>query len=78
MELRVSLLIIGGLIILAIYLVNRRNLPSEERHATVRRASRWSELWQSLRDRCCPNPQHQSRKHIHLSARLWTPVNSIN
>ena len=51
MDLRVSLLIIGGLIILAIYLVNRRNLPTEERHASVSRRNRWSELWQSLRER---------------------------
>lgn len=51
MDLRVSLLIIGGIIILAIYLISRRNLPTRERHASIPRASRWSDLWQSLRDR---------------------------
>ncbi|MBI1423135.1 MAG: hypothetical protein GC149_06690 [Gammaproteobacteria bacterium] len=49
MDLRVSLLIIGGLIILAIYLISRRNVPSEERHASYTRPSLWPQWREKLR-----------------------------
>ena len=49
MDLRVSLLIIGGLIILAIYLISRRNVPSEARHASYNKPSRWPQWREKLR-----------------------------
>jgi len=51
MDLRVSLLIIGGLIVLAIYLASQRHIPSEERHASMTRKKYGFRLWQALRQR---------------------------
>jgi len=57
MDLRVSLLIIGGLIILAIYLFSRRGLPVGGRRARTTLKNRWSELWQGLRTRLQPKSE---------------------
>lgn len=57
MALRVSLLIIGGLIILAIYLFSRKMIPAGERHARRTRVKRSISLWQNLLDRLRPKSE---------------------
>lgn len=54
--LRVSLLIIGGLLILAIYIYGRRNLQRDERRFASRRAGMWSALTGHIRKRFQPQP----------------------
>lgn len=64
MDLRVSLLIIGGLIILAIYLFSRRGLSAgEQRQARTTRAIPWASLWQSLRSRLQPKSEFAQEEH---------------
>jgi cell division protein ZipA len=51
MDLRVSLLIIGGLIVLAIYLYDRRHLQEDNRRLPITQSKFWSDLLQRVRTR---------------------------
>lgn len=73
MDLRVSLLVIGGLIILAIYLFSRRGLPAADRHARVARSNRWSELWQWLRARLKNRSAPQEQEAFTPTAPVLDP-----
>ena len=56
MDLRVSLLIIGSLIVLAIYLYGRRHLQAENRRAGSSKTKLLSDLLQRLRTQLQPRP----------------------
>lgn len=56
MDLRVSLLIIGSLIILAIYLYGRRHLQTDNRRLSMTKTKFWSGLLQRVRTRIQPEP----------------------
>lgn len=73
MGLRVSLLIVGGLIVLIIYLIGRYYLPKEERHASMPREKSWSDLFKKLRDRLPALPQEQKRNHDALVTPVLDP-----
>lgn len=70
MDLRVSLLIIGSLIILAIYLYGRRHLQADNRRASVSLTSFWSDLLQRVRTRL----QSQSEPRQQESYQQTAPV----
>lgn len=67
MGLRVSLLIIGSLIILAIYLFSRRSLSADEPRTRIYHPNRWSTLWQSVKTRLEP-------KSEFTQAETYTPL----
>jgi cell division protein ZipA len=73
MDLRVSLLIIGGLIILAIYLFSRRSLSAEERRVSSRRTMHWSALWQALRSRLQPKSEFAQEESYTPTAPVLDP-----
>jgi cell division protein ZipA len=70
MDLRVSLLVIGGLIILAIYLFSRRGLSEGERRARTSLKNRCAGLWQDLRTRLQP-------KSEFVQEEAYTPTSPV-
>lgn len=64
--LRISLLIIGGIIILAIYLYGRRHLKAENRKLDLPRNARWLRLFSQLFTRLQPE-QHSATRSVRTA-----------
>lgn len=74
MDLRVSLLIIGSLIILAIYLYGRRHLQADNRRTPYAQTSFWFRLLQRLRARLTPQPEPYQQESYQQTAPVLDPT----
>jgi cell division protein ZipA len=81
MDLRVSLLIIGSLIILAIYLISRRKLSADERRIsgaiTESISKHGSALWQLLRTRLQPQSKPVQEEVYTPTAPMLQPEDDL-